>query len=166
MNESPIHDRLKARFSLVRSDLDEVIARLSDDDLSFAPREGMRTIGGQLAEIAGTEIQVLGYLRDGKHIPWEESNDFGERARSLEGMKAALNEVRQATLDYLDSLTEEQLERPIPMPKGWFESLESDAVPPSEVFRSIAQHEWYHVGQLVSYQWYRGDDPYKWQPYS
>jgi uncharacterized damage-inducible protein DinB len=162
VNDSPIHERLKARLSLVRKDLDEAIARLSDNDLAFAPREGMRTIGGQLTEIAGTEIQILAYLRDGTHLPWEQTNDFGERAESLEGMKVALNEVRQATLNYLDALTEEQLEEPVPMPKGWFESLESDAVPPSEVFRSIAQHEWYHVGQLVSYLWYRGDDPYKW----
>jgi len=162
MGDFRIHDRLKARLALVREDLDAVVARLSDADLAFAPREGMRTIGGQLAEIAGTEIQVLAYLREGMHIPWEESNDFGERGKSVDAMKDVLGEVRQSTLEYLDSLTEEQLGEPIAMPKGWFESLGRDAVPPSEVFRSIAQHEWYHVGQLVSYLWFRGDDPYKW----
>ena len=30
-----------------------------------------------------------------------------------------------------------------------------------EVLRNIAAHEWYHTGQLVSYLWTRGEDPYK-----
>lgn len=157
-----LHDRLKARLELVRTDLEEVMGRLQESDIPFAPSDGMRTIGGQLAEIAGTERQILAWLRDGKSIPWEESNAFYERGASLAGMREVLGEVRAETLRYLYSLSEEELETPTPMPKGWFESLGADAVPPSEVFRSLAQHEWYHVGQLVSYQWYRGDDPYKW----
>ena len=157
-----LRDRLKARLQLVRNDLEEVMGRLHEGDLPFAPSEGMRTIGGQLAEIAGTERQLLAWLRDGEIIPFEKANAFYERAGSLAGMRDALNEVRSETLSYLDSLSEEELETPTSMPKGWYESLGADAVPPSEVFRSLAQHEWYHVGQLVSYQWFRGDDPYKW----
>jgi uncharacterized damage-inducible protein DinB len=158
----PLHDRLKARLRLVREDLHEVMGRLQDADLAFAPAEGMRTIGGQLAEIAGTERQIMAWLRDGERIPFQEANDFGAQGSSLAGMSRALEEVRSATLAYLDSLSDEELKMPVKMPKGWFESLGAEAVPPSEVFRSIAQHEWYHVGQLVSYQWFRGDDPYKW----
>jgi uncharacterized damage-inducible protein DinB len=162
MDNFPLHDRLKARLELVRADLHEVMSRLRDGDMNWAPREGMRTIGGQLAEIAGTERQILSYLRDGRAMDWKIANDFGEEGKSLDGMKTALARVRSDTLGYLGSLSEEQLETEVPMPKGWFESLGREAVPPSEVFRSLAAHEWYHVGQLVSYQWSRGDDPYEW----
>ena len=162
MDTFPLHDRLKARLQLVRNDLLEVMGRLKDEDLGFAPKDGMRTIGGQLAEIASTETQLLSYLKDGKELDWKVTNAKFESIGDLVGMKQALEETRAATLEYLDSLTEEQLEALAPMPKGWFESLGREAVPPSEVFRSLAQHEWYHVGQLVSYQWFRGDDPYSW----
>ena len=34
--------------------------------------------------------------------------------------------------------------------------------PISEVLRSIATHESYHTGQLITYLWMRGDNPYEW----
>ncbi|MGI8924177.1 MAG: DinB family protein [Fimbriimonadales bacterium] len=149
-------------MALVRADLYEVLGRLKDEDLPWAPSRGMRTIAGQLAEIAGTERQLMAWLLDQKQISFEVANEFGDRGLSLAGMKEALDEVRASTLVFMDSLAEEDLETPVPMPEGWFESLGQPEIQPSEVFRSLAQHEWYHVGQLVSYLWSRGDDPYKW----
>src|SRR5688572_20884550 len=105
-----LHDRLRARLQLVRNDLEGVMGRLQEADIPFAPSDGMRTIGGQLAEIAGTETQIMAWLRDGKTIPWEEANNFYERGASLAGMREALTEIRAETLRYLDSLSEEQLE--------------------------------------------------------
>lgn len=162
MEGNSLHDRLKARLALVRSDLEEVMGRLGEGDMPFAPADGMRTIGGQLAEIAATETQVMSWLKEGKTAPWQEVNASFERGATLSGLKETLAKIREETLQYLESLSDDELETPIAMPKGWFESLNAETVPPSEVFRSIAQHEWYHVGQLVSYQWFRGDDPYKW----
>ena len=157
-----VRERLKARMAIVREDLDEVLGRLSDADLPWAPAAGMRTVGGQLAEIAGTERQLLAWMRDGKHLPFEDAMNFGESAATLSGMKDVLSETRRETLAYLDSLPETDLETQAPFPERWFESLRQPMMQPSEAFRSIAQHEWYHVGQLVSYLWSRGDDPYKW----
>ncbi len=157
-----LHERLKGRLAIVREDLDEVLARLRDADMRWAPSAGMRTVGGQLVEIAATERQVLAWMRDGKHLSFEEAEDFGERASTLGGMKETLTETRRETLAYLDSLSEVDLETPAPFPERWFESLRQPMMQRSEAFRSIAQHEWYHVGQLVSYLWSRGDNPYKW----
>src|SRR5687768_12377007 len=78
-----LHERLKARLSLVRADLDEVLVRLSEDDMPFAPRQGMRTIAGQLAEIAATETQVMAWLQGGRKIPWEEANASFENGATL-----------------------------------------------------------------------------------
>ena len=157
-----LHQLIKARLDLVREDLDEVTARLSDDMLPWAPAAGMRTIKGQLEEIAGTEVQTVTWMREGVQIPYEQAMAFGESTESLEGLKGVLRTVRAGTLAFLDSLSEKELAAPAPFPERWFESLRLPSVPPSEAFRSIAQHEWYHVGQLVSYLWARGDDPYKW----
>jgi uncharacterized damage-inducible protein DinB len=157
-----VRERLKARMAIVREDLDEVLGRLTDADLPWAPTAGMRTVGGQLAEIAGTERQVLTWMRDGKHLSFEEAENFGDSSSTLDGMKRVLNETRRETLAYLDSLSDADLETPAPFPERWFESLRQPMMQRSEAFRSIAEHEWYHVGQLVSYLWSRGDDPYKW----
>ncbi|MEX2242249.1 MAG: hypothetical protein WD716_00220 [Fimbriimonadaceae bacterium] len=47
-----LHQLIKARLDIVREDLDEAVARISDDMLPWAPAPGMRTIKGQLEEIA------------------------------------------------------------------------------------------------------------------
>ncbi|MBX3117930.1 MAG: DinB family protein [Fimbriimonadaceae bacterium] len=160
--EFTLHDRLKARLRLVREDLEEILPRLSDSDLSWAPTEGMRTVGGQFIEIAATEIMLLAWMKEGRHITFKEAESFAEGNPTLEELIGALKSARADTLAYLDSLTAEQLETPAPFPDRWFESLGQPMMQPSEAFRSLAAHEWYHVGQLVSYLWSRGDDPYKW----
>jgi uncharacterized damage-inducible protein DinB len=35
-------------------------------------------------------------------------------------------------------------------------------LPRAELVLNIADHEYYHVGQLTSYPWFRGDNPYHW----
>ena len=77
-------------------------------------------------------------------------------------VKEVLAETRQSTLQYLDSLSEKDLEVPVKFPTDWWEGLGLPELPLHEVLRNIAAHEWYHTGQLVSYLWSNGDDPYKW----
>lgn len=154
---------IEARLAIVRKDLDEAMSRLSDADLSWAPSEGMRTIGGQLLEIAGTERQLIGYLRDSRIIPFEEATAFGEKSETLGGLKEILENVRGETLEYVHSLGETAMAAPVTLPQGWWEGLDLPEVPRGEALRGIAHHEWYHTGQLVSYLWSRGDDPYSWK---
>lgn len=161
-NGFPLRDRLKARLALVRQDLEEVIERLSDADLDWAPTQGMRTIGGQLVEIIGTEIMLLKWMRDAEKMSFKEAEAVAREAKSLAELHEILDSTRADTLEFIDSLSDEQLDAYAPFPSGWFESLGRGAVPRSEALRSIAQHEWYHVGQLVSYLWSRGDNPYEW----
>ena len=162
MDAPNLHDRLKARLALVRADLDEVVARFDDSLLDWAPRDGMRTVAGQLQEIAGTEVQLMTWIRESRQIPYQEAMDFGTDPTTIDDYRALLTKVRTDTLSYLDSLSEQELETPIPFPDKWFEALRMPQVPRSEAIRSLAQHEWYHTGQLVSYAWSRGDDPYDW----
>jgi len=122
----------------------------------------MRTIGGQLAEIGGTEVQLMTWIREGRHLPYDEAMAGCHDVRTVSAVEAWIRVIRADTLLWIDSRSELEIETPIPFPDRWFESLRLPMAPPSEAVRSLAQHEWYHVGQLVSYLWARGDDPYKW----
>lgn len=158
MNPS-LHDLLKARFIFVRKALDDVMAKLSDDLLDWAPVPGMRTIEGQLFEIAGKEVELLTFIRGGGEVEWEEVETFGEREKSIEGWRQIFAEIRSDTLSYLDSLSEGDLNKLVPFAEPWWEGLYLEAAPVHELLRNIASHEWYHTGQIVSYLWSIGIDP-------
>lgn len=155
-----LHELLNARLAMARQDLWGLLDHLTDADVDWAPKEGMRTIGGQLYEISGKETEIIAWLQTGSW-PDPEHDPFDMKA-SLAHMKAVLEANRVATLTYLDSLTEDQLRETHPVPERWWEGLRIRECPRDEIIRNIAVHEWYHTGQMVSYLWMRGDDPYEW----
>ena len=156
------HTLLKARLAIVRRDFDEILARLTQEHLSWSPLPGMRTISGQIVEIIATEIQLVACLKD---LPWIDDDEaavmIGD-CNSIDNLRQAAQNFRRQTLEYLDSFTESELAEEVPYGAGWLGSLGLTTIPRSEVFLNIADHEWYHVGQLTSYLWARGDNPYKW----
>lgn len=153
-----LHDLLKARLAMVRSQLDQILDRVTDEDVTWAPAPGMRTIGGQLYEISGKETEIIAWLQTGEW-PDPEHDPF-DKAASVAHMREVLKVNREATLAYLDSLTESKLSEVQAVPPGWWEGLKLPECPRHEIIRNIAAHEWYHTGQLVTYIWMRGDDPY------
>jgi len=157
-----LHDLVLGRLATVRKDLDAVLARLDDGMLDWAPREGMRTVRGQLVEIGATEIQDQHLLRGHTHVEYPEAEAQLGDASTVEALRQGLKKVRHGTVVMIEAWSEDDLAEEIAVPHGWFESLGLHEVPRAEIFRSIALHEWYHTGQLVSYLWARGDDPYKW----
>ena len=160
--ENTRHLLLKARLSLVRRDLDPLIERLTPELLPWAPAKDMRTIAGQLIEIIATEIQLLSLLKENRSLSDTEAQAMIGDCGNLDNLRSALREYRQQTLAYLDSLSEHDLAEEITFEGGWFASLMLPTVPRAEIFINLADHEWYHVGQLTSYLWSRGDDPYHW----
>ncbi|RYD49127.1 MAG: DinB family protein [Verrucomicrobiaceae bacterium] len=151
-----------ARLNTVRKDLNDVLGRLNDKMLPWAPREGMRSTGDQLVEIFGTELQCVAKLKGEPELSWATIDTTVAEPDSLVYLRSRLEESRAATLVYIESLTEAQIKAPAIIPPDWFESMGLPQVPVGEVLRWIAQHEWYHTGQLVSYLWFRGDNPYAW----
>lgn len=156
-----VKELLKARFACARQDLESVLDKLDDSDLPWLPREGMRTIAGQLLEIANKEKETLGWVQTGTW-PDDEPDAFEIQSATLEDIRATLAMLRQETYAYIDSLSSPQLEQIIPNPDHWNEALRITDCPLSEVLRSIATHELYHTGQLIIYLWMRGDNPYEW----
>jgi len=152
---------IEARLAFVRKELAEVLNHLQQDFMTWAPAEGMRTVGGQLIEIAGSELQVLIVMKEGRYITDDEVKERLGDKDNLNILLDFLSRVRHETLAYLASLSDKDLTEEIAL-TGWHESIGLPTVPRSEIFRGIAQHETYHTGQLVSYLWTRGDNPYKW----
>lgn len=150
----------RGRMAQVRGELLECLVSVTDELLPWAPSDGMRTVAGQLAEILVTEMQIVAVLRG------EPSQSFQAQYRELLATptKAAFLEklasARAHTLATLDGFSEEELLESIEMDPNWFESGGLSQVPRIEVFGAIPMHEWYHTGQLISYLWSRGVNPY------
>jgi uncharacterized damage-inducible protein DinB len=150
-----------ARLAWTRKGLDEVLGRLSPDLMNWAPGAGMRSISGQLVEIVGSELQVVARLKDGHFVTGDQVREMIGAYEDLDRLKDFLVETRADTLAYLATLSDAELAEAVPI-RGWHESIGLPETPRNEIFVGVCQHEAYHVGQLVSYLWARGDDPYKW----
>jgi uncharacterized damage-inducible protein DinB len=155
-----IHDLLKARFLVTKRYLDRVLNRLTDQDLSWTPGEGMRSVAGQLLEISNKEKECLGWLQENVY---DDSLDvFDPESTTLVEINTLRKSLRADTFLYIDSLSEAELSEPMIPPESWWEALDLEQCPKSEVLRNISAHEWYHTGQLVIYLWLRGEDLEKW----
>jgi len=155
------HEFLKARFAYVRQDLEGVLQRLDDSDLTWKPAEGMPSIADLLLEIANKEKETIPWLQTGV---WPDGGPdaFDLESATLEDIKAAFATLRPQTYAYIDSLSQAELDELVQSPERWWEALRLTACPRSEVIRNIAVHEWYHTGQLITYLWIRGDNPNNW----
>jgi len=138
------------------------MGRITPEILDWAPAAGMRTTTGQILEILATEIQLIASLKDEPWVSDEAAAEMIGDYSNLTGLKQGLTNIRQQTLDYLDTLSDAELAEEIRFGAGWFGSMNLPTIPRAEVFLHIADHEWYHTGQLTSYLWSRGDDPYTW----
>ncbi len=159
MNQAEL---ILAQLNSVRTELMEAVDRLDDSLLAWAPGPGMRTIHGQLVEILMTEVYLQDRIKNQERRAVKEIEAPFRAAESVEELKVALSEVRTETLRLLDGQSAAQLDGIVDVSTEFARWLELDSVPVSEMFRHIARHESYHAGQLVSYLWARGDDPYEW----
>ncbi len=151
-----------AQLLSVRKELMEVVDRLEDSILAWAPGPGMRTIHGQIVEILMTEANIHDRVLGRPKRAVKEIEAPYRAMKSVGELRNALSEVRQESLRILESLGELRLGEKVETSAEFARWLELEYVPVSELFRFLARHESYHAGQLVSYLWARGDDPYEW----
>jgi uncharacterized damage-inducible protein DinB len=151
-----LRDRLIFQLASVREELVEALAGI--ENLDAAPAEGMRTYRGQLIEIGGTEASAIASLH-GKSLPFSEAEDM-IKGDTLEELLASLSAVREETLAYLSGKDDAALRMPIHVPTGTGRYLGGPDLEPEELIRWIIRHEYYHLGQIVSYRWAEGHNPY------
>lgn len=154
---------LIASLSSTRTELAEVFPHLSDEILDWAPARGIRTVQGQLVEIIGTEVSIVERLMGGSRRPYEEIEAELSGIRTVSGLVEKLEDVRQTTLAFLASSNEDKLNSEADVSDDSKKYMELSVVPVGEMIRYIVRHEAYHTGQLVSYLWTRGNNPYSWE---
>ncbi|HEY3779875.1 MAG TPA: DinB family protein [Fimbriimonadaceae bacterium] len=152
---------IKGRLDYVREWLNPILSRLTQEMLPWAPVDGMRTIAGQLVEIISVEAQLVPVLKGEQELSDEQIEAMIGDLNSLEALKGALTNVRAKTLAQLELLSETELTAEVSLPQ-WYGAYWPKSCPRGEHFRNIAEHEFYHVGQLNSYMWAKGDNPYDW----
>jgi uncharacterized damage-inducible protein DinB len=157
-------NKLRASLASVRAELDEAVGRLKQPFYDWAPEVGMRTIHGQLVEIASTEEAMIRRIKGNPAKSFSEVEDPMFAIGDLKAMIQVLANVRTETLKLLDSMSEEDLNLPVSVTEGFAQYMAMDpkSVTVEDMFHMIVRHESYHCGQLVSYLWAHGDDPYQW----
>ena len=146
----------------MRNEFSQIFPHLNDHMLEWAPSAGMRSIHGQFVEILGTEAEIIDILEG---LPTKEIKDLNAAywaIKSVAELMEQAHELRAKTLEILEKYDESQLNAPVKISKGYAAYLGLDSVPAAELFRFIVRHESYHAGQLFSYLWARGDNPYQW----
>jgi len=153
----------RASLQSTRNELAEVLPHLRDDMLNWAPAAGMRTIKGQFVEILGTEVSIMEPIMKKPKRSYQEIDAEFQKLSSVAELIQALIEARHQTLELLSSLGEDGLSDQVEVSEGYAEYMGLEFVPCSEMFRMLVRHEAYHTGQLVSYLWACGNDPYSWE---
>lgn len=72
----------------------------------------------------------------------------------LQSTLADLEKIRQETLQFLGRCTDADLEKTHKVSPD--RELETE-----EIFRLVARHEYYHLGQIIYNRWQLGYNPYK-----
>lgn len=151
-------ERLTSEFNDIRKELTEEVKKLKSEEFDWAPRPEMKTCKGLLQEIGAMEKICVNWIASQSKLEWEKAvpwsgNDSQSTLNDLE-------KVRAETLQYLNACTEDKLQTSVPVPEEWHQYM-GKTVEPEEMLRWVARHEYYHLGQLITYRWILGDNPYK-----
>jgi hypothetical protein len=159
----PHKERLMIELGTIRKELIEEAGAVPPEELDWMPRPDMKSYRNLLLEIGTTEMFSLHFLRDGILGDWDEDWQSIERGGNASGLLlSALESVRAETLDYLATCDEQRLQTPVLLPEEWRPSFGGiEEIEPEELFREIARHEYYHLGQIITYRWIQGHNPYK-----
>ena len=135
---------------------------MTPEEMDWAPGPEMKSCRALLQEMGTMERVCIRWLTEQKSLSWPETwESVAWPGSDPEAALASLDRVREETLGYLERTSEEQLQTPIPLPEGWEGYFGGPTVEPEEMVRWIGRHEYYHLGQLITYRWIRGDNPYK-----
>jgi uncharacterized damage-inducible protein DinB len=154
-----LSQRLLWELEDIRQELVDIVRKLKPEEFDWHPRPDMKSPKDLLQEI-GTMERVCMTVAAGRPKPdWEKAvtwsgNDAGTTLKDLE-------KIRAETVSFLKPATDEQLVRSIPVPESWRQYFKEPTVEPEELVRWVARHEYYHLGQLITYRWLLGYNPYK-----
>lgn len=155
----PLSSRLIEELKLVRRELLDELHSLRDDQLPFAPSEGMKPYGVLIQEIATMQAETAIILCEGR-VP-----EYGDlkvecRRNSIADYIELLESDLARIVANIESADEAVLSSPLPLEISWASYFGSEQIEPEELIRWIARHEYYHLAQIVTYRWIQGHNPY------
>jgi|SRR5579871_4482543 len=160
MQGRPHAERLRTELHDIRKELAQEAQKLGPEEFAWAPRPDMKTYLQLLQEIGTMEKLCVHWLTHGVVLDWKEVEKTlvgaGDEPASI---LPALEQVRAETLQYLQTCSEEQLETPVSLPEEWHRYW-PPTLEPEEILRWVGRHEYYHLGQFISYRWTQGHNPY------
>lgn len=154
--------RLLWELKDIRNELGEVVRKLKPEEFEWRPRPDMKSIKELLQEIGIMEKISMTFVAKGSKLEWDRAvswsgSDQNAIWKDLEAIRAETNRFLQSTKDEL-------LQKPMQLPESWHQYFGGPTVEPEELVRWVARHEYYHVGQLITYRWLLGYNPYKEAP--
>lgn len=127
-------------WSRVREGLVEALGMLSDDQLSFVPREGLWSLGEVAVHIAGAEAGWFRHPITGELDEWPPDPTFEDHP-TVASIQALLAEVHEGTVAYLKSVDADELDATFALPWG-----------PEVTYRwaiwHVLEHEIHHRGEI------------------
>jgi len=151
-----ILDRWLQNLQEIREELIDTVKNMSEKELNWIPKEGMKSVKSLLIEIAAGEIWLDYFLTNpGEKLSWKEAFKL-VKGNDLPGLLSELTSLRKKTIALFSQYTEKELFEE----KQWPNDPEK-TFSPEETMRYLIQHEYYHLGQIIYNRWIQGHNPYE-----
>jgi uncharacterized damage-inducible protein DinB len=158
----PHAERILADLNEIRCELVAEVAKIRPNQLDWVPSTGMKSYRDILIEIGSTEAENLSAIKTGKVDGKAAAAYMNGKGPDVQSVLADLDRVRQDTIDFLKSATEDDLQQPAPLPPEWYQFFDGKTeIEPEELLRWTARHEYYHLGQIITMRWLQGHNPYQ-----
>ena len=158
MDPRPHRERLLHDLKEIRDELVGEINRVKPEEFDVAPAEGAKSYKALLQEIATMEKLCAGWVSTGSMPDWETAIAWS--GNDIPSILADIEKVRAETTAYLEEVDEAGLQTPKRLPEDWWQYFPVKDIEPEEMIRWVIRHEYYHLGQIITYRWLAGDNPY------
>jgi uncharacterized damage-inducible protein DinB len=153
-------ERLSFELRQVRNELLHELSQIDESDLDYAPAPSMKTYRDLIHEIAWIAAESTIVITESR-IPTEQEAMDKINKSSLSALKEGLHIWHEKLLGHLSTATDESLKKTHRFESGWAKFFGTTDVELEELIRWIARHEYYHLGQIITYGWIQGRNPYR-----
>lgn len=158
MSKDSHKERLLKELKVIRDELVQTARQIKPEEFDWRPRPDMKSAKAMLQEIGTMEKLCINVIAGGQPLKWETAVKWS--GDTLNAILKDLEKIRKDTLRYLDKCSDDDLCKPVKMPKSWHRWT-GPRIEPEEIVRWVARHEYYHLGQLIYNRWLLGYNPYK-----
>ena len=140
----------------IREELLDTVKNITEEELIWAPKPGMKSAKALLVEIAAGEVWLDHFLtHPGEQLSWKSAFEL-VKGNSLLELIRELESIRLQTVLLFQQYSETELFEEKPWPNDTTKTFS-----PEESMRYLIQHEYYHLGQLIYNRWMLGYNPFQ-----